>query len=59
MELFLHIISRREIKLSIFDKFLNAEESFDAVYITGTPNLELIIKGGTHGAIGAVFVHCV
>ncbi|GAI39930.1 unnamed protein product, partial [marine sediment metagenome] len=24
---------------------------YDAVYITGTPNMEVVIKGGTHGDI--------
>ena len=34
-----------------FQAYLGAKESYDAVYITGTPNLEVIIKGGTHGDI--------
>lgn len=34
-----------------FEAFLGAPESYDAVYITGTPNMEVIIKGGTPGDI--------
>ena len=34
-----------------FQAYLGAEESYDAVYITGAPNLEVVIKGGTHGDI--------
>ena len=28
----------------------------DAVYITGTPNLEVVIKGGTHGDIATAAI---
>ena len=34
-----------------FEASVGAGESYDAVYITGTPNMEIIIKGGTHGDI--------
>ncbi len=34
-----------------FEAFLGAPESYDAVYITGTPNMEVVIKGGTPGDI--------
>ena len=34
-----------------FQAYIGARESYDAVYITGTPNMEVIIKGGTHGDI--------
>jgi len=34
-----------------FEASVGASESYDAVYITGTPNLEVVIKGGTHGDI--------
>jgi 4-hydroxy-tetrahydrodipicolinate reductase len=34
-----------------FEASLGAPESYDAVYITGTPNLEVVIKGGTPGDI--------
>ncbi len=44
-----------------FEAYLGAPESYDAVYITGTPNLEVVIKGGTHGdiATAAIVVNCV
>jgi 4-hydroxy-tetrahydrodipicolinate reductase len=32
-----------------FQAYIGAEESYDAVYITGKPNMEVIIKGGIHG----------
>lgn len=32
-----------------FEASIGSEESYDAAYITGTPNMEVIIKGGTHG----------
>ncbi len=34
-----------------FQAYIGAGESYDAVYITGTPNMEVIIRGGTHGDI--------
>ena len=34
-----------------FEASVGAPESYDAVYITGTPSLEVVIKGGTHGDI--------
>ena len=34
-----------------FEASVGAPESYDAVYITGTPNMEVVIKGGTHGDI--------
>jgi len=34
-----------------FQAYLGAKESYDAVYITGTPNMEVVIKGDTHGDI--------
>jgi len=34
-----------------FEASVGAPESYDAVYITGTPSLEIVIKGGTHGDI--------
>lgn len=41
----------KEVITLEFQAYLGAEESFDAVYITGAPNLEVVIKGGTHGDI--------
>jgi 4-hydroxy-tetrahydrodipicolinate reductase len=44
-----------------FEAYVGAPESYDAVYITGTPSLEVVIKGGTPGdiATAAVTVNCV
>ncbi len=39
-----------------FEASVGAPESYDAVYITGTPNLEVVIKGGTHGDIATAAV---
>ena len=39
-----------------FEASVDAPESYDAVYITGTPNMEVIIKGGTHGDIATAAV---
>ncbi len=41
----------KEVITLEFQAYLGAEESYDAVYITGTPTMEVIIKGGTHGDI--------
>ena len=39
---------------------VGASESYDAIYITGVPDLEMVIKGGTHGdiATAAIVVNC-
>ena len=44
-----------------FEAAVGGSESYDAVYITGTPNLEVVIKGGTHGdiATAAITVNCI
>ncbi len=34
-----------------FQAYLGAPQSYDAVQITGTPNMEVVIKGGTNGDI--------
>ncbi len=34
-----------------FEACVGRSESYDAVYLTGIPNLEVVIKGGTHGDI--------
>jgi len=39
-----------------FQAYLGARESYDAVYITGTPNMEVVIKGGTHGDIATAAI---
>ncbi|MFC1985137.1 dihydrodipicolinate reductase, partial [Chloroflexota bacterium] len=38
------------IKLE-FRAYLGAPESYDAVYIAGTPNMEVVVKGGIQGDI--------
>jgi hypothetical protein len=44
-----------------FQAFIGAKESYDAVYITGTPNMEVVVKGGTHGdlATAAIVVNAI
>lgn len=37
-----------------FEAAVDAAESYDAVYITGTPDMEVVIKGGTHGDIATI-----
>jgi len=43
-----------------FEAYVGAPESYDAVYITGTPGLEAVIKGGSPGdiATAAITVNC-
>jgi len=52
---------RDEVITLEFEAYVGAPESYDAVYITGTPNLEVVIRGGTPGdiATGAITVNCV
>lgn len=44
-----------------FEASVGAPESYDAVYITGLPDLEVVIRGGTHGdlATAAIVVNSV
>lgn len=44
-----------------FEAYVGAPESYDSIYITGTPNTEVIVKGGTHGdiATAAIIVNSV
>lgn len=55
------IRARDELITLEFEAYVGAPESYDAVYITGTPNLEVVIKGGTHGdvATAAITANCV
>ena len=41
----------KEIVRLEFRAYLGAPESYDAVYITGTPNMEVVVRGGIHGDI--------
>ena len=45
------IRAKEELIVLEFEASVGAKESYDAVYITGTPNMEVIIKGGTHGDV--------
>ncbi len=53
--------ARDELITLEFEAYVGAPESYDAVYITGTPNLEVVIRGGTPGdiATAAITVNCV
>jgi len=39
-----------------FRAYIGARESYDAVYVVGTPNMEVVIKGGTHGDIATAAI---
>ncbi len=39
-----------------FEASIGSGESYDAVHITGTPNLEMVIKGGIHGDIATAAI---
>jgi len=39
-----------------FEASVGAPESYDAVYISGIPNLEVVVKGGTHGDIATAAI---
>lgn len=41
----------KEVVRLEFRAYLGAPESYDAVYITGTPNMEVVVRGGIHGDI--------
>jgi len=41
----------REVIRMEFRAYLSSPESYDAVYITGFPKMEVVIKGGTHSDI--------
>ncbi len=46
----------KELITLVFEAYIGAEESYDAVYITGVPDLEVVIKGGTHGDIATAAI---
>ena len=35
-----------------FQAYLGAPDTYDAVYIEGKPDMEVVVKGGTHGDLG-------
>jgi 4-hydroxy-tetrahydrodipicolinate reductase len=39
-----------------FEAYLGATKSYDAVYITGTPNIEAVIRGGIHGDVATAAI---
>ncbi|MFQ5873241.1 MAG: dihydrodipicolinate reductase [Dehalococcoidia bacterium] len=41
-----------EVIIMEFQASLGAGESYDAVYLTGTPDMEVVVKGGIHGDVG-------
>jgi 4-hydroxy-tetrahydrodipicolinate reductase len=41
----------KEVITLEFQAYLGAEESYDAVFIRGLPDMEVVIKGGTHGDV--------
>lgn len=45
-----------ELVVLEFEASVGAPESYDTVHITGTPNLEVVIKGGTHGDIATAAI---
>ena len=55
------IRARDEVITLEFEAYVGARESYDAVYITGTPKLEAVVKGGIPGdiATAAMTVNCV
>lgn len=46
----------KEVVTLDFQAYIGAKESCDAVYITGTPDMEVIINGGTNGDIATAAV---
>ncbi len=48
--------SGEELVTLEFEAYVGAPESYDAVYITGNPSLEVVIKGGTHGDIATAAI---
>ncbi len=46
----------KAIIIQDFQAYIGAKESYDAVYITGTPNMEVSIKGGVHGDIATAAI---
>lgn len=39
-----------------FEAAVDAPKSYDAVYITGTPDMEVVVKGGIHGDIATAAI---
>lgn len=50
------IVDGREVITLEFQAYIGAPDPYDAVYIKGTPDMEVVIKGGTHGDIGTAAI---
>lgn len=50
------ISAGKELVTLEFEASVGAPESYDAVYITGIPNMEVSIKGGVHGDIATAAI---
>ena len=50
------LIGGREVINLEFQAYIGAPDPYDAVYVTGTPNMEVVLKGGIHGDIGTAAV---
>jgi 4-hydroxy-tetrahydrodipicolinate reductase len=48
----------KEVITMEFQAYIGAPESYDAVDITGTPDMHVVIKGGTHGDIATAAIVC-
>ena len=46
----------KELVTLEFQAYLGAEDPHDAVYIKGTPDMEVVIKGGVHGDIATAAI---
>jgi 2,4-diaminopentanoate dehydrogenase len=49
-------IDSKELVTLDFQAYLGAKESYDAVYIDGRPNMEVLIKGGINGDIATAAI---
>jgi 4-hydroxy-tetrahydrodipicolinate reductase len=50
------LIGGREVINLEFQAYIGAPDPYDAVYVTGTPDMEVVLKGGMHGDIGTAAV---
>jgi 4-hydroxy-tetrahydrodipicolinate reductase len=50
------IMKGKEVITMEFEAAVGYSRSYDGVYITGVPNLEVVIEGGTHGDIATAAI---
>ena len=50
------IVRGREAITMEFQAYIGAPQSYDAVEIKGTPNMNVVIKGGTHGDVATAAI---